>query len=89
MRYESLLKTESLLKKSNMETIIEQLPQELQRDIRNLNCLMEWGIEWLWLHSIEEKFKHIDALRHHIGDCVVTILLMEDDKKIQHFITHK
>lgn len=69
--------------------MLDQLPQVIRKDIRNLRNMIDSDTRELNLHSIEEKFRQIDALRHHIGDCIVSILLKEDEQRIDYFLTHK
>ena len=62
--------------------MLEQLPFEVQSDIRKLNIILDNDLMF-------SSDKEIDMLKYRITELVLTILLREDEEKFSNYmITH-
>jgi len=66
--------------------ILKELPVQTRMAVRLLNAMMHGKGRF---QDIEEREHHIDMLKETIADTVLTILMKEDDEKLDYFLTNK
>lgn len=66
--------------------MLNELPYEIQREIRRLNMAMS-NQESFYDERKRDLF--IDILKYSISDKVLTILMEEDKKKFERFLSSK
>lgn len=67
-------------------SILEQLPEDIRKDIRILWNILTTKYKYA---NVNDREQAIDLLKEHISDIVITILLCEDKKKMETFLTNK
>lgn len=67
-------------------SILEQLPEDIRKDVRILGNILNAKYKYA---NVNDREQAIDLLKEHISDIVITILLREDKKKMETFLTNK
>lgn len=66
--------------------MLPELPIETQRKVRSLRILMEFRGNY---SSCEQRDDLIDHLKYDISDIVISILIKEDNKKLEYFLKNE
>ena len=66
--------------------MLSELSQQTKTEVRSLRIVLEWKGKY---SSIEERERIIDWLKYDIAEIVLTILLNEDKKRFDYFLTNQ
>ena len=66
--------------------MLSEFPVDIRKDIRILGNIMEWTYKYA---HMEDRENAIDLLKDHISDIIITMLLIEDRKKLDYFISNQ
>lgn len=75
-----------LFRLNNIMSTLEQLPEDIRKDVRILGNILSWKYKY---SRMEDREVAIDLLKEHIADIVITILLKEDKERSEHFLANK